>query len=174
MFSTHQASKTMLCWGPNSGLDLRLLAIRALLHQPMGQKPGVFLSCSVATFFPFFLVAAPLKMVFPKKGPFFSRVTEQLSLKNRCPSLGEETWLQLHVSLFVWCVVCVICRDPFLDLLGVDLNPDVSLLGESTTPGFKFWGSPKTKPWSSVYHIVTTALGAPWVPHLRYAGAPSA
>ena len=28
-------------------------------------------------------------------------------------------------------------RVPFFDLLGVDLNPGVSLLGESTTPGFK-------------------------------------
>ena len=36
------------------------------------------LSCPVAPFFPF-LGGCPTKMVFPKKGSFFSRVTEQLS-----------------------------------------------------------------------------------------------
>ena len=37
------------------------------------------LNCSVAPF-SLFLVAAPLKMVFPKKGSLFSRITEELSI----------------------------------------------------------------------------------------------
>ena len=44
--------------------------------------PGVcvcVLSCSVAPFFLFF-GGCPTKMVFPKRVPFFSRVTEQLSV----------------------------------------------------------------------------------------------
>ena len=53
------------------------------------------LSCSVAPFFPFCLVAAPLKWSKPKKGfPFFSRVTEQLSHGLEGPNL-EGT----HVGL---------------------------------------------------------------------------
>ena len=45
-------------------------------------------------YFPFFWVAAPLKMVFPKKGSLFSRVSEQLSIwgglkgKGRPPVFG--------------------------------------------------------------------------------------
>ena len=41
----------------------------------------VSLSCSVAPFFPFSLVAAPLKWSSQERVPFFSRVTEQLSSK---------------------------------------------------------------------------------------------
>ena len=37
-----------------------------------------FLSCSVAPCFLLFFGGCPAKMVFPKKGSFFSRVTEQL------------------------------------------------------------------------------------------------
>ena len=44
-----------------------------------GHLEVVQLSCSVASFFPFLLVAAPQNIVFPKKGShFFSRVAEQL------------------------------------------------------------------------------------------------
>ena len=45
-------------------------------HALRGFEP---LSCSVAPFFPvFFVGGCPLKIVFPKKGSLFSRVTEQL------------------------------------------------------------------------------------------------
>ena len=49
----------------------------AILLQLLWTNPN--LSCSVAPFFPCFLVAAPLKRSSQKRVPFFSRVTEQLS-----------------------------------------------------------------------------------------------
>ena len=45
----------------------------------VSQIVGFTQLCGLSLFPLFCLVAAPLKMVFPKKGPlFFSRVTEQL------------------------------------------------------------------------------------------------
>ena len=55
------------------------------------------LSCSVAPFSPFVLVAALLKMDFPKRVPCLSRVTEQLS-SSHIP-LGGQADLGLHQRL---------------------------------------------------------------------------
>ena len=49
---------------------------------------GFSLSCSVAPFFPFFLVAAPLKWSSQKRVPFFSRVTELSSCSPAAESYG--------------------------------------------------------------------------------------
>ena len=79
------------------------------------------LSCSVAPFFPFSLVAAPLKMVFPQKGPlFFSRVTEQLScfillvLSRECVGMNPKT-IQRVVSYVIvssFCELLVLPEKP--------------------------------------------------------------
>ena len=63
----------------NHSLRLRVMRtaeIAALKFAMSLLEAGRCLSCSVAPFFHLFLVAAPLKMVFPKKGSLFFRVTE--------------------------------------------------------------------------------------------------
>ena len=62
------------------GLIATIMWLEATLPVPLAELSQ--LSCSVAPFFPLFLVAALLKWSSQKRVPFFSRVTEQLSQRN--------------------------------------------------------------------------------------------
>ena len=76
------------------------------------------------TRFPLFLVVAPLKMVFPKKGSLFSRVAEQLRL-------GLFGWGVNHHG--IWVPVCLsiwVCR-----ALGV---AELCTAGFHVCPSFMF------------------------------------